>query len=249
MIVSYNGRGFSGFQCQPNKVTVESALAKALSRLFGEPIKMTYSGRTDSGVHASNQVVCIKVNTKRELDEVINGGNCYLPEGIDILDVVLCDDSFHPRFNAKSRIYSYVFTSDRVPFYLKRFLVPVQFKPTLDCFNVFSDCVKGRHDFQHIRKKGSSEKTTIRRILNCGLQKNSIKDLYDFKKFITVYQIKIEADGFLYRMVRNLIGLYFDLEKQKLSFSDIKSLLGSNDKKVKINPVPAYGLSLVSVVY
>ena len=212
-------------------------------------MSLSYSGRTDSGVHASGQVVCFNVNNERKFYEIIKGCNRYLPEGVEVLEVESCDVSFHPRFNAKSRCYSYVFTPDRIPFYFKNFLVPVRFIPNPDVCMVFSNLIQGTHDFRHIRKKGSTETITVRTILRCELKADIIKDLYDFEKFIKVYQVKIEADGFLYRMVRNLMGLYFGLETQKLELDDIKSLLGNNEKNTKIIPAPACGLSLLDVMY
>ena len=247
--ISYDGSDFCGFQIQPNKKTIESELKEALVKFFGGLVKLRYSGRTDTGVHASQQIVVAQVNIDRDPMTVMKGVNRYLPQDIVVLSVSLCDSTFDPRFDAQSRVYSYVFTPDKVPIYLRKYLVAVQFEPMLSCFHKFSDIITGTHDFQHVRKKGSNETSTVRTIMSCEMVKDKIKDLYDFDKLITVYQIKIKANAFLYRMVRNIVGLYFDLEQNRLTYEDILQLLLENQHNIKVKPAPAYGLSLLNVVY
>ncbi|HEY3290705.1 MAG TPA: tRNA pseudouridine synthase A, partial [Anaerolineae bacterium] len=105
--VAYDGTEYHGFQRQANARSVQDVLEEALSRTCGEPVSVAGAGRTDAGVHATGQVIAFGANWPHELSDLRRAVNVRLPEDVSVLDLVECDEGFHPRFSATSRTYEY----------------------------------------------------------------------------------------------------------------------------------------------
>lgn len=171
--IEYNGSEFYGWQVQENLVTVQSSLEKALSRIADAPIKVFCAGRTDTGVHASGQVVHFDTDVSRSLRAWSIGANSYLPSSIAVQWAVQVDDSFHARFKALSRRYSYVIDnrSCRPGLLAKRvtwFYLPLDIRP----MQLAATYLLGEHDFSSFRSTHCGSKTAIRDIQEISVSRS-----------------------------------------------------------------------------
>lgn len=247
--IRYKGHHFAGFQEQKISKTVEGQLKSALRKLFKEEIKIYYSGRTDTGVHGEKQVVNFK-STKNipcyGIEKVLNG---YLKSQIVVSDVCVVDNEFHSRYDAKERTYRYLFTRKEIPIYLIDYVVKINFEPDISKTSKFMKAIEGEHDFAKLRKTGSNELSTIRYVKQCSLIKQEFKCLYN-DNLLEVYVFEIVGNGFLRRMVRNIVGLMFDYLQGKITMTQINMLLEAKSvDRFNYTVAPAKGLCLVDVRY
>lgn len=240
LVLEYDGTGYSGFQSQPGKVTIQSVLEKALSRLFAAPAKIAAaSGRTDAGVHAAHQVVSLKTDSVLPLRRIQSGLNYYLPRDIAVISVEEAPAGFHARFQAKSKAYEYRIWNHRVRSPLRAarsYHVP--FELDLKAMKKAAALLTGRHDFGAFCSSGSGRSDTVRTIKKLTLQ-TSEHDLL----------LRVEADGFLYHMVRHLAGTLVEVGRGKLAPLEMKRFLEAGTKRKSPFNAPAHALSLVSVTY
>jgi tRNA pseudouridine38-40 synthase len=198
------------------------------------------SGRTDAGVHAKGQVVNFHTRTRLAPDELLRGLNSLLPDDIVILDAVEMDESFHARFSAVSKVYEYHILNRPVPSALLRNYAwhvrrPLAIGPMEQCL----ERIYGRNDFSAFMASGSQASSTERDILRAELDRPRPGRL----------KFTLEADGFLRRMVRNLVGTIVEVGKGKRTADDFERIIGSRDRKRAGMTAPGHGLYLVSVNY
>lgn len=240
MILEYDGSPFFGFQSQPHHRTIQEVLEAALSQILNEKTKIqAASGRTDTGVHALHQVVNFRTNNKLSCRQLQNGLNALLPRDIAIIKLDEAPKNFHARFSARSKIYEYRIWNApvRSPLQAKQaWHVPVK----LDLKRIKKAILflKGRFDFKAFTAAHGSAQSTIRKIYSFTIEK---------KGCLLVF--KIEADGFLYHMVRNLIGTLVEVGKGRLNPQNIPAILASKDRKNAGPTAPAEGLTLAHVRY
>ncbi len=247
LVVEYDGTDFSGFQLQPKKSTIQGVLENALSKFFDCPMKISSaSGRTDAGVHAIEQIVCFKTKSDRDVKKIVKGINAYLPPEIAVRSAKDVRADFHARFNAKSKIYIYQVWNDpfRSPLN-SRFAHHVFYKLNLLKIRRAIKFLRGRHNF----KSFTSERNILK-----GRKSKSV----DFVKTIKSIRIKkeknlisfeFEGDGFLYHMVRNIMGFLLDVGRGKKNAESIKDALDARDNKFASTTAPAKGLYLKKVKY
>jgi len=232
--ISYIGDEYNGWQVQPNKKTVQGEIASAIKSLTSQSVILTGSGRTDTGVHALCQVAHFDLEKDFPIQKIKNGLNFYLPPSIRILSACEQPD-FHARFDAKSKTYCYLFSTSDNALYQNRayYKADLNYKKMEEASKVFL----GKHDFSAFMSLGSEVKTTERKIFDIGFEK---KD--DFWVF------SVTADGFLYNMVRKIVGTLIKVGESKLSFQDLKEILQKKDNT--LSPIaPAYALYLKKVEY
>lgn len=232
---------------QSNARTVEGELQRSLKKLFGKFIKFNSAGRTDSGVHAEGQVINFYVDTDLGTDKIRLALNHYLPSDIRCLYVYEADEDFHARFSAKSRTYFFHFTDYQIPLYLQPRIVKTSWKPDCANFDSISRTLLGSHDFKNFRNLGSNESSTIRTVYECNLETLTLPLLY-IERF-QFYRFAITANGFLYRMVRNIVGAFFEVLRGKQSLDSFSSLLNLGFEPYLYTTAPAHGLSLIKVDY
>ena len=240
LLIQYDGTIYSGWQRQNNATTVQEILEKALFKLTHNVVKTFAAGRTDAGVHASGQVVHF------DIDCIIPGNryssllNNLLPSTIRILESVEVQDSWHACYSAIYRHYRYVINNSKIPNLFINDWSWHRYQKVLDevlMLNV-SKRMEGEHDFFAFQKSGSNRKNSITKIKNIDIQR--VEDL--------VF-VDIKATGFLYGMVRLIVGQLVLVGEKKIS-PDIFTDRWLNKKKSDVKEsAPAKGLCFVNAVY
>ena len=240
LLIQYDGSNYSGWQRQQNAITVQEILEKALFEITNNVVKTFAAGRTDAGVHASGQVVHF------DIDSVIPG-NCYsdvlngvLPSTIRILESVEVNNTWHSCYSAMYRHYRYVINNSKFPNLFINNWSWHRYQKPLDevlMLNV-SKRMEGEHDFFAFQKSGSNRRTSITKIKNI-----------DVRRLEDLILVDIKASGFLYGMVRLIVGQLVLVGEKKISpeiFTDRWLNKKKNDVK---ESAPAKGLCFVNAVY
>jgi tRNA pseudouridine38-40 synthase len=247
--IAYKGERYCGYQYQKDVRTVESEILEALKRIYqDEDIRIRASGRTDAGVHAEGQVISFKVKRKIPEQNIRMAMNSKMPEDIRAKKVECVKAEFDPRRSAKSRVYMYLFSNYDMPRYLKEYVTRINFEPNMEEVNKIKEIILGEHDFESLRNLGSNEKSTVRKVLRFEITKEVRKDIY-YEKEIVLYKMAIEANSFLYRMVRHIAGIVFEVLSGRKKAEDIKNLFENKKEKFKYTVAEAKGLCLVKVNY
>ena len=231
LTISYDGTDFCGWQIQKKGRTIQYVLEEALMEMHKHPVKSIASGRTDSGVHASGQVV----NFISDIDSIsgykyMNALNSLLPPDIRIMDSCEVPAEFHARFDAKVRIYKYfMYHAIVCPVHYSRFCYSFQRKPDMNLLNRYAADLTGIHDFSTFTAAGDSSKTRVREIFSAIFYREG-----PFLVF------KIAGNAFLRRMVRSIAGTILELEENNAPEETMENA-GTT--------APAKGLFLHRVVY
>lgn len=239
LIIEYDGTEYFGWQRQKDNITIQETLEEAISLLTNEEIEVTGSSRTDSGVHARGFVANFKTNSNIPGDKFREAINHKLPEDIVIIKSEEVEEDFHARYNAKGKTYSYGIIMRETPSAIgKDYLYHV--KRPLDVEKMKEACKGfiGEKDFIGFRSTGSSVKGTIRTIKDLHIEKNG-----------DIIKIYVTGDGFLYNMVRIIVGTLIMVGNNKINPEEIKSIIESKDRKRAGICVPARGLTLEEVFY
>lgn len=241
-IIAYDGTPFSGFQKQPNAISVQARLEDALSTILNEKIDIVGCGRTDAGVHATEFYFHFNT-TYPNPDEHIHNINALLGDPIALLDLFAVEDDFHARFDAVSRRYEYHIHTMKSPFLGNRSLYLRGYNHNPQSINTNllheSAAVLLKYkDFNTFCKTRTDVKTTLCEITDSH---------WDIDGDRWVYHI--EANRFLRGMVRLIVGAMLNISKEKLSFQDLENALASNNRLPLDWSVPAHGLYLVRVKY
>ncbi|WP_066502371.1 tRNA pseudouridine(38-40) synthase TruA [Abyssisolibacter fermentans] len=239
LIIEYDGTMYNGWQKQPDCNTVESEIEKAIYKITKAEVKIYGSGRTDRGVHAYGQVCNFYTNSKIPCEKMKMGFNSVLPKDIVIKYAEDMDSEFHSRYHAVGKQYRYRLYNDRVrrPL-LENRAYHVYKKLDLDKMKIATKYFLGTHDFESFMSKGSSAKTTIRTIHSLDMVH---KDEY--------VEFRIKGDGFLYNMVRIIIGTLVDVGLNKKEPEDIINIIEAKDRRKAGKSAPAHGLYLYEVYY
>ena len=240
MIVCYDGSSFKGFQrLKDNDNTIQGKIEDVLSKLTGEKIEIIGSGRTDMGVHAIGQVINFKTNCKEPLSKIQNYLYKYLPESIVVKEIEEVNDRFHSRYNAKSKIYLYKIDNNKYhdPFN-RKYSYHVDKKLDLDLMKEGAKYLLGEHDFSSFASSRSKKKSHVRTIESIDIVKNN-----------DLIEISIKGNGFLYNMVRIMVGTLVEVGLGKIKPSYIKEILEFKDRTKAGETAPAKGLFLYKVFY
>lgn len=240
MTVQYDGSNFKGFQrLKDNDNTIQGKIEDVLSKMTGESIEIIGSGRTDMGVHAVGQVINFKTKSNESVSKIQKYLYNYLPESIVIKEIEEVDERFHSRYNAKSKTYLYKIDNNKFhnPFN-RKYSYHVEKKLDLEKMREASEYLIGEHDFSSFASSRSKKKSHVRTIESISIQQNN-----------DLIEIYISGDGFLYNMVRIIIGTLVDVGLNKISPSEVKEILEAKDRKVGGETAPAKGLFLYRVKY
>ncbi len=243
LILEYDGSAFFGFQRQPNHPTVQEAIENALSKLFNQKMKITAaSGRTDTGVHAEHQVVNFKTKSSLSVSQIQKALNGLLPKTIAIKEIGEVPANFHARYGVKSKIYEYRIWNSPVRSPLLAAQTYQVHEPlNLAAMRRGAKLLTGRHDFKAFCSSngvpGSQEKT-VRTIFR-----------FEIKREGNLIRMIVEADGFLYHMMRNMAGTLIRVGRGRMSLEELQRIIKSKDRRQAAAMVPAAGLRLVNVTY
>lgn len=248
LVISYRGDTFLGFQRQPVGRTVETELVNSISKLFNEKISITGAGRTDAGVHALGQVINFKSQKWFDLDRLKYSLNCVLTDDISVLDIEIVDDKFDARKSAKTRVYHYLYSPFVMPTFMDSIVTRVNFNSPVEYMNQCSQVFLGEHDFSRFKKLGSNEKSSVRHVKMIKVEQKHIMDPYGTFESV-YYSLQIEANSFLYRMVRNCVGALFQVFKEKNAFNELVRMVKYQEAGFNYPAAPAKGLCFVKVNY
>jgi len=239
-IISYDGSGFSGYQVQPNKRTVQSVLESVLTKMHrGKEVKVFASGRTDAGVHAKGQVIHFDSPLQIPEEKWEKALNSLLPEDLSVLSVVSVEESFHARFDAKGKEYRYVLhLSSKWDPFRRKFAYQYPFPLDLNAMEEASKFFLGTHDFTSFCAAKTEVVDKVRTI-----------ETIDFTRENELLTIRFVGNGFLYNMVRILVGTLLEVGSGERSPEDIPIILAHRDRKYSGKTAPGHGLYLWEVFY
>jgi len=238
--IEYDGSAYHGWQRQAADRTIQGEIENALMTMTGNSITVTGSGRTDAGVHALNQAANFRCATSLTPEAFLKGLNSLLPEDIVITSCKVVPEKFHARYDVKSKVYDYRMLNRLLPAAISRqYAWHIRKKLNLSAMQEAICCIIGSHDFKAFEGAGSPKASTVRCILNAFLIKTDNDYLV----------LKIEGDGFLKFMVRNIVGTLVDVGLGKITPDDFKQILISKDRNLAGITAPAHGLFLIEVKY
>jgi len=239
LILEYDGTKYHGWQKQPNLLTVQQELEKALFKLFHQKISSIAAARTDAGVHAKGQVVNFITSKPISPPIVKYALNSFLPKDIRVKSSRIVPLDFNARHDALYRIYGYLIYNSSIssPLY-RNFSWWISFNLDVQRMRKASQFLIGKHDFSSFQAQGSPSSTTVRKIEKLKLYKKG--------HFILLF---IKSKGFLYKMVRNIVGTLVEVGRDKISSSEIRDILEAKDRRKAGPTAPPQGLYLLKVGY
>jgi tRNA pseudouridine38-40 synthase len=239
LTVAYDGTNYHGWQCQPNALTIQEVLNKAVGKILDHPVTIYGGGRTDSGVHAMGQVVNFSTERAIELRSLARGLNSLLPGDIRVKGAREEGPFFHARYSAKMKTYVYCIlnTLYNSPF-LERYAWHIHYTLNITAMDEAAKGIIGRHDFSAFKKKDEIYSNPVREILRAGVKRKG-----DLIYFI------IEGRGFLRYMVRNIVGTLVLVGSEKMTSEDFTIILESKEREKAGPTAPARGLFLRKIKY
>jgi len=235
--VEYDGTRFGGWQYQPNCVSVQQILEETLAVVLRSPCSVTAAGRTDAGVHARGQGVHFDAAGAINTESVMMSLNSLLPSDIAVYGLKTVRDDFHARYSAVSRVYKYYFSEKKAPLLFKR-VWPVYYKIDWDKIEHEMKSLLGVHDFTAFCSSGTDSDNK-----ECDVRSASLSLRQDGIRVFT-----IEANRFIYKMVRSLVGTLVDIGRGRITDS-INSIISCKDRNRAGETAPACGLTLEWVSY
>lgn len=238
--ISYDGRSYHGWQIQNNAVTVQQIFQEALSKVVGEFYDLKGCSRTDSGVHANMYCISVKINHPIPAERLKPALNRYLPNSVVCLksEEVACE--FHARYNCKSKQYVYkIWNSDTPNPFLDGFALHYRYPIDVDLLNASAQAFVGKHDFTSFCTIDNREMTNFTR---------SVK-MFSIERQDKLVTMTVEADGFLYNMVRIMVGTMLDISQGKIPADAIADIIEKKNRIYAGPTAPACGLYLNQVNY
>jgi tRNA pseudouridine38-40 synthase len=248
LTLQYDGTDFCGLELQPGKRSIRGEIEKALSKLFKAKVKVISSSRTDSGVHALQNVVNFKFKNSIPVSRIPSAMNSILPEDIRILKAEAKAKDFNSRYAAKSKEYEYLIYNGKIlsPAH-RKFVWHVKPKLDLTAMRKAAKILVGKYDFSSFCASRSDDKDFVKKIYKLSIHKRKISIWGGEKLEVISFQIK--GNGFLYKMVRNMVGTLVEVGLGKRSVSDIRKILSAKNRKLAGRTAPAQGLCLLKVNY
>jgi tRNA pseudouridine38-40 synthase len=235
----YDGQGFAGWQRQANRMTVQQALEEAIQKVCGQTVVAHGSGRTDAGVHALRQVAHFRVDSRLDDATWQRALNAHLPEGVAVMESRTASEDFHARFSAVGKRYAYLFSDARIEDPLTRH--HVWWAPRRLDLSRMREAARhliGRHDWRSFQTTGSTPKTSIRTVRSLHLWRRGHRIL-----------LVVEADGFLYNMVRAFAGTLAEVGRGACEAEDVLKMREACDRRAGGPTAPAHGLYMLRVLY
>jgi tRNA pseudouridine38-40 synthase len=243
LTVAYDGRAYAGWQIQPDKPTVQGVFEATWQKLTQESVHVTAAGRTDAGVHALGQVVGVSTETRLSNDDLHRGLNALLPEDIAVVAIDDAREGFHATYEAIGKRYRYHIHNSRSPSVFDRHYA-WHYPHPLDvaAMQAAGQALVGQHDFSSFESAGSERPDSIRTIHELTVER-------DLAKSPDHIIIDVYGDGFLYNMVRAIVGTLVDVGRGTRDASWVAAVLAARDRRRAGQTAPPHGLFLVSVDY
>ena len=237
--IKYDGTAYHGYQVQDNALTVQEVFQNAVEKVFQKRLDVIGCSRTDSGVHANMYCLCLDTDMNISNEGVILALNTHLPSDIAVFDCTEVPLDFHPRYNCKSKEYLYVVYNGkyRNPFY-DRYAYWYRYDLDEKYLDKEAKAYIGQHDYSGFCSSKSDVEDTVREIYSFDVWREG--DLVFFK---------VSGDGFLYNMVRIMVGTLLFVSQGKIKKNELKSVIDSKDRKRAGRTAPPQGLYLNKIVY
>lgn len=239
LTIQYDGSAYHGWQVQKNAVSVQQVLQDAIEKVFTKRLDVKGCSRTDTGVHAN--MYCVSIDTDMSIDDesVVRALNTYLPNDIAVVDCKQVDNDFHPRYNCKSKQYVYKLYNGKIrnPF-LTNYAYHYRYPIDADYLNQQAKAYIGKHDYSGFCSVKSDVEDTVRNVY-----------AFDVWRDGDMVYFKVEADGFLYNMVRIMVGTLLFVSEGKIKKDELSSVIASKNRKRAGKTAPPQGLYLDKVNY
>jgi tRNA pseudouridine38-40 synthase len=236
--LAYDGTDFLGFQRQAAGRTVQGVLEEALERITGKRTVVLAAGRTDTGVHAAGQVIAFDTEWRHTISDLQRAMNASLPEDTAVRHLLQAAPDFHPRYDARSRRYRYTVYNAPVRSPLaRRTSLHLRGELNLKAMQTASVILTGEHDFAAFGRPPQGE-VTVRRVFQAHWTADAPWLFFE-----------IEANAFLYRMVRSIVGTLLEVGQGRLLAEQLEAILASRDRNLAGQTAPAHGLCLMRVQY
>ena len=240
LVLQYDGTKYDGWQKQGNTSrTIQGKLEQVLSRLTGEQVEVHGAGRTDAGVHAKGQTASVRLSGAYHPEELKAQMNRYLPEDIEVLEVNAVPERFHSRLNVVGKTYAYRLTVDGGKHVFERRFLYLYGKP-LDtrAMKRAAEYFAGSHDFKSFCSNKRMKKSTVRTVESIRFQEED-----------GILTITFTGDGFLYHMIRIMVGTLLEVGEGKRRPESMQAILDAKDRQAAGPLAPAEGLTLEEVFY
>lgn len=243
LTMAYDGTGYAGWQIQSGRKTVQEVLQTALATITGEAIRVTASGRTDAGVHALGQVVSFRTRSRLAPEVFRRALNANLPRDVAVLEVADAPDGFDASRHAVRKRYRYVIRDGPLrDVFARHYCWQYGFRLDAAAMHRAARPLVGRHDFAGFQTSGSERLSTVRTIYDLSVCRGKGEDR-------DVVSVEVEADGFLYNMVRAIVGTLVEVGRGARSEAWVEQVLQSKDRRRAGRTAPPHGLFLVRVEY
>lgn len=239
LTLAYDGTDFNGWQTQPGFRTVQETLEQAIAKLTGAKVRANASGRTDTGVHAVGQVVNFYTDTHHTCDVLVRAINAHLPPDVVVSAVEDVPQAFDANRDAVRKLYRYVIHDGDVPnLFLRRYCHHTRHRLDDAAMKVAAVPLRGRHDFHSFETDWPNRMSSVRTITHLAVNR--------FGEWIW---IDVEADGFLYNMVRAIAGTLINVGRGYWPVEQVEQILNAEDRREAGPTASAQGLFLMRVTY
>jgi tRNA pseudouridine38-40 synthase len=243
LTIAYDGTRFAGWQVQPDKPTVQGSIEAAWREITQEDVRISAAGRTDAGVHALGQVAGLTTETRLSNDDLVRALNAVLPEDVAILSVEPAPAGFHATRDATSKRYRYQIHNGRAPSVFDRHYAWHYPQPLdAESMHAAGQVLVGRHDFSSFETAGSERPDSIRTITELSVSRDS-------NQHVDRVTLEVAGDGFLYNMVRTVVGTLVEVGKGARGVGWPAEVLAARDRRQAGQTAPPQGLFLVRVDY
>jgi tRNA pseudouridine38-40 synthase len=243
LTVAYDGTDYAGWQIQPDKPTVQAAIETAWHEITRETVRVTAAGRTDAGVHALGQVVAVATENQLSISDLQRGLNAVLPEDVVIVALEDAPEGFHATYDALGKTYRYQIHTGRVPAIFDRRYV-WHYPHALDAaaMHAAAQALVGKHDFSSFESAGSERPDSVRTITEIAVRRGD-------RALADRVTIEVAGDGFLYNMVRAIVGTLVEVGRGTRDVAWPAEVLAACDRTRAGQTAPPQGLFLVRVAY
>lgn len=263
LTIAYDGSQYLGWQVQPDGVTVQQRVEEAIARLTGEQTRVYCAGRTDTGVHATGQVASFRTAHRIPIGNIRRGLQSWLPDDIVIVSAREVAAGFHATFSAVRKRYRYfIHDGDVCPPFLRRYVHQSQVRLNVARMHDAAQNLLGTHDFRSFEKEYPNKFSSVRTIMEATVRRSGIWDLWHVNRSDTgertwpheapelpIIAFDVMADGFLYNMVRAIVGTLIDVGRGRREPRFLTDVIASRDRSVAGTTAPACGLFLIEVDY
>lgn len=250
LLLEYDGTAYHGWQIQKKGLTIQGILEERIVKITGCQSRVIGASRTDAKVHALGQVAVFRTESKLNPETIKRALNALLPEDIRVCDVSEVDESFNPRHNAQRKSYFYIISNQREPpAFVYRYAWTVKQPLEVISMTEAAQILIGKHDFSSFMGTGSSTKSPIREIFFLYIERLDEMDFMTTRMKGDFIKIRIEADGFLRHMARNIVGTLVEIGRGRIPAYRMEGILESCDRRLAGPSAPPHGLFLERIGY